>query len=70
MRGNVHSCKRSYQSKVRFSFFCGSSRQGIDVYVLDSGINIGHSDFGGRAFTEINFVSNESEGDLGGHGKE
>ncbi|ORZ18018.1 peptidase S8/S53 domain-containing protein [Absidia repens] len=42
--------------------------QGVDVYVLDSGINVDHSDFDGRASIEISFVSDESEEDLGGHG--
>ncbi|ORZ21432.1 peptidase S8/S53 domain-containing protein [Absidia repens] len=42
--------------------------QGVDVYVLDSGVNVDHSDFGGRASHEISFVSDESDDDLGGHG--
>ncbi|KAI8097513.1 peptidase S8/S53 domain-containing protein [Halteromyces radiatus] len=42
--------------------------QGVHVYVLDSGINVDHSDFGGRATSEINFVSNEPDDDMGGHG--
>ncbi|KAI8343144.1 peptidase S8/S53 domain-containing protein [Chlamydoabsidia padenii] len=41
---------------------------GVDVYVLDSGININHSDFQGRATREISFVSTETDDDLGGHG--
>ncbi|KAI8344219.1 peptidase S8/S53 domain-containing protein [Chlamydoabsidia padenii] len=42
--------------------------QGVDVYVLDSGINIEHMDFEGRASTEASFVSDEADDDFGGHG--
>ncbi|KAI9303390.1 peptidase S8/S53 domain-containing protein [Cunninghamella echinulata] len=42
--------------------------QGIHAYVLDSGVNVDHKDFGGRAFKEANFISNEDDDDLGGHG--
>ncbi|KAI9292360.1 subtilisin-like protein, partial [Neoconidiobolus thromboides FSU 785] len=42
--------------------------QNIDIYILDSGVNEQHRDFGGRAKLVANFVSNESEEDLFGHG--
>jgi subtilisin family serine protease len=35
---------------------------------MDTGINIAHDDFGGRAKLAANFVDEESEEDLGGHG--
>ncbi|KAI0235840.1 hypothetical protein L0F63_005285 [Massospora cicadina] len=41
---------------------------GVDVYVLDSGINHEHKDFEGRAFKGMNFVTGESDEDLYGHG--
>ncbi|CAO3613090.1 unnamed protein product [Cunninghamella blakesleeana] len=42
--------------------------KGIHAYVLDSGVNVEHKDFGGRAIKEANFISNEEDDDLGGHG--
>jgi subtilisin family serine protease len=36
---------------------------------LDTGVNVNHMDFEGRAVTEASFVDNESDTDLGGHGK-
>jgi subtilisin family serine protease len=41
--------------------------QGVDVYVLDSGINTQHSDFDSRAKL-YNFVNTEADADLYGHG--
>lgn len=42
--------------------------EGVKIYVLDTGINIEHVDFEGRAIWGKNFVSNEPEDDLHGHG--
>eukprot|EP01088_Endostelium_zonatum_P006906 TRINITY_DN19048_c0_g1_i1.p1 TRINITY_DN19048_c0_g1~~TRINITY_DN19048_c0_g1_i1.p1 ORF type:complete len:396 (-),score=76.27 TRINITY_DN19048_c0_g1_i1:46-1233(-) len=42
---------------------------GIDNYVLDTGINLNHTDFGGRAIAGVSFVSGEPTSfDLNGHG--
>jgi subtilisin family serine protease len=41
---------------------------GVAVYVLDTGIQTTHSDFGGRAQLAKNFVSGEEATDLNGHG--
>jgi subtilisin family serine protease len=43
-------------------------RSGIHVYVFDSGININHPDFGGRADMEASFIDYEDEIDNAGHG--
>lgn len=36
--------------------------------MLDTGVNTNHMDFEGRAVTDANFVDNENDTDLGGHG--
>ncbi len=43
---------------------------GVDVYVLDTGINANHEDFGGRVVGGRNFVGNDRSawGDCNGHG--
>ncbi|KAI7861078.1 peptidase S8/S53 domain-containing protein [Circinella umbellata] len=48
--------------------FDESAGSGIEVFVLDSGVNIGHKDFEGRAKTTANFIHHEDSIDLGGHG--
>jgi hypothetical protein len=45
------------------------NREGVTVFVLDSGINFSHKDFEGRASNSANFVSTEDEQDYAGHGK-
>jgi subtilisin family serine protease len=42
--------------------------EGVDVYVIDTGILTTHTDFGGRATTVYNAVTNEASTDLNGHG--
>lgn len=42
---------------------------GIHVYVFDSGINVDHPDFGGRAHMEVSFIDYEDDTDHAGHGK-
>ncbi|KAK9762658.1 hypothetical protein K7432_011409 [Basidiobolus ranarum] len=41
---------------------------GVDVYIIDTGINVRHSDFGGRATLPVSFISGEATDDLNGHG--
>ncbi|KAG2178636.1 hypothetical protein INT44_001789 [Umbelopsis vinacea] len=41
---------------------------GVQVFIMDTGINVEHDDFNGRATLDANFVNEESEEDLGGHG--
>jgi subtilisin family serine protease len=43
----------------------GSAGAGVNVYVLDTGVRIGHADFGGRA----RYVPNGSDGDFVGDGR-
>lgn len=42
--------------------------EGVDVYVLDSGIMVEHPEFEGRAFLGPSFVDYEANEDLTGHG--
>ncbi|SMR53224.1 unnamed protein product [Zymoseptoria tritici ST99CH_1A5] len=42
--------------------------QGVNIYVLDTGVNSAHQDFGGRAIQGANFISGESIADGNGHG--
>jgi subtilisin family serine protease len=41
---------------------------GIDVWVIDTGIQTNHTDFGGRATMVKNYITSESNTDLNGHG--
>jgi len=41
---------------------------GVDVYVIDTGILTTHVDFGGRATAVYNAITNEANTDLNGHG--
>jgi len=41
---------------------------GVDVYVIDTGILTTHNDFGGRATAVYNAITNEANTDLNGHG--
>lgn len=42
--------------------------QGVTAYVLDTGVQINHTDFGGRAVKGANFVKDENDDDIDGHG--
>jgi len=45
----------------------GATGSGVDAYIVDTGININHKDFGGRAIWGANFVDNQNT-DCNGHG--
>ncbi|KAI9256001.1 memo-like protein-domain-containing protein [Sporodiniella umbellata] len=45
-----------------------SGGHGVNVYILDTGVNVGHQDFDKRALHSKNFVTSEEDNDLGGHG--
>lgn len=45
-----------------------SAGVGTFVYVMDTGINLGHQDFGGRASFGFSAVTDEPNGDFNGHG--
>jgi subtilisin family serine protease len=49
----------------QFFFISG----GVHVYILDSGLNTNHPDFGGRAQMEASFIDYEDNIDYAGHGK-
>lgn len=42
--------------------------EGVDIYVIDSGIYLEHDEFGGRAVLGFNYYS-DKPGDVFGHGK-
>jgi subtilisin family serine protease len=43
--------------------------EGVDVFIIDTGLDIEHPDFGGRAFHGYDFVENDAESwDVDGHG--
>ncbi|KAK9767011.1 hypothetical protein K7432_003486 [Basidiobolus ranarum] len=48
--------------------FPNSAGQGVDVYIIDTGINTRHKDFGGRATLPVSFINGEPVEDLHGHG--
>ncbi|KAK9759991.1 hypothetical protein K7432_016432 [Basidiobolus ranarum] len=45
-----------------------SAGEGVDVYVLDTGIYAAHADFEGRASLPVSFIQGEETEDLNGHG--
>jgi len=45
-----------------------SAGKGVTAYVVDTGVNINHTDFGGRARWGANFSPGQPDQDLGGHG--
>ncbi|KAB5549479.1 extracellular alkaline serine protease [Coniochaeta sp. 2T2.1] len=45
-----------------------SAGRGTYAYVIDTGLNVGHSDFGGRASLGYNVVSGTANVDVQGHG--
>jgi subtilisin family serine protease len=50
------------------SYVYKQSGRGVTAYVLDSGINATHGDFGGRARTGFNFSTTLPASDCNGHG--
>ncbi|KAG0247280.1 hypothetical protein BG011_001735 [Mortierella polycephala] len=42
--------------------------KGVTAYVIDTGIYVGHSEFGGRASWGANFISGSADTDENGHG--
>mmetsp|Transcript_17419 Transcript_17419/g.28107 ORF Transcript_17419/g.28107 Transcript_17419/m.28107 type:complete len:691 (-) Transcript_17419:48-2120(-) len=49
-------------------FTASHTGRGATIYVIDTGINPQHEDFGGRATTGKTFVTESEESDLHGHG--
>ncbi|MER5931191.1 S8 family peptidase [Streptomyces sp. NPDC002054] len=50
------------------SYTYGTTGAGVTVYVLDTGINTDHREFGGRAVSGANAVRHEGPADCNGHG--
>ena len=50
--------------------FPSSAGEGVDIYLIDTGVNIDHIDFGGRAVHGPAFTSgsNQDPTDYNGHG--
>jgi cerevisin len=42
--------------------------RGVHIYVIDTGININHTDFDGRAYVGTTIIPNEDDEDNNGHG--
>ncbi|KAL7346437.1 subtilisin-like serine protease [Encephalitozoon intestinalis] len=59
--GSMSLVQRSYCYPV-------NSGEGVDVYVLDTGVEIDHPEFEGRARWGANFVPESQDGDDHGHG--
>lgn len=55
------------QLKLARAYNYGADGTGVTVYVIDSGINLGHADFEGRATLGVNLVGT-SDSDGYGHG--
>lgn len=49
-------------------FYDSKAGEGVEVYVLDTGIRLTHSEFGGRAWWGTSFVGGNDRGDPNGHG--
>ena len=45
-------------------------REGVQVYVFDTGVNAEHPDFQGRVTRDANFIEYEDDNDESGHGKD
>jgi cerevisin len=63
----------SHRSKLTFSTFSRyeydpHGGEGVDAYVIDTGINIHHVEFGGRAFWGKTIPANDEDIDGNGHG--
>ena len=60
--------KREKESDNRDFIGNINNGKGVDVYVIDSGVDTSHPDFGGLTRFGYNGVGNESDEDLNGHG--
>ncbi|KAF9425670.1 subtilisin-like serine protease [Podila epigama] len=60
-RGRLTNAKTSYK-------YANSAGAGVTAYVVDTGINTAHSDFGGRAKMGANFIQGSPNTDENGHG--
>ncbi|KAG0222558.1 alkaline serine protease [Mortierella sp. GBAus27b] len=49
-------------------YYQDQAGQGVTAYVIDTGINTGHTEFGGRATMGANYISGSPNTDENGHG--
>ncbi|RWS19702.1 hypothetical protein B4U80_12236 [Leptotrombidium deliense] len=66
-QSNSGCCLAKISDSINFKYK-DQGGAGIVVYVIDSGADINHPDFGGRASRGGNHVSGEDEKDNHGHG--
>jgi len=65
--GLARTSKRQLPLATTYVYNSGAG-SGATVYVIDTGILVSHTDFGGRAVLGNNFITNEANTDLNGHG--
>lgn len=53
---------------IREPFINPYTGKGVKIYIIDTGIYSMHNGFNGRAETKFNFIENEKNTDLNGHG--
>ncbi|PRP75361.1 peptidase S8/S53 subtilisin kexin sedolisin [Planoprotostelium fungivorum] len=65
-RVNTHPTPQRYAG----SYIWGNSTSGmgVDAYIIDSGVDVSHPDFGGRAVWGINTAGDRRDEDCEGHG--
>lgn len=67
--GIVRTTYRDLPSESDYSYSPNDEGEGVDAYIVDTGIETTHPDFGGRAIWGVDFIDNPSpETDLNGHG--
>jgi cerevisin len=52
----------------QFYIYSDECGEGVDAYVIDTGIYLEHLDFEDRAFSSANFQPDDGDGDIHGHG--
>ncbi|KAJ3416225.1 hypothetical protein HDV05_002515 [Chytridiales sp. JEL 0842] len=60
--------QREFPLNQEFIYSYPASGQNVRIYIIDTGININHVDYKGRAIHGVNFVEGESDEDENGHG--
>jgi subtilisin family serine protease len=65
--GIVRTTSQECPSTSYYNYDANCIGYGVDVYVIDTGIEVSHSDFNGRAQWGVDYVDN-ADTDLNGHG--
>ncbi|KAJ3353376.1 serine protease [Entophlyctis luteolus] len=63
-----HQLKPDYEHGVDDYIYIGTDGLGVDVYVVDTGINVDHVEFEGRAIWGVTIPENDKDEDGNGHG--